>query len=81
MTRSILQQNKSYSFSDYFELSHPTKDIVPEFDYSYKLTKLPLPRGIFTGTLDRLCQTFYKKLLHISLTSEAAKRGLTEIKK
>ena len=74
MSKSILQQNRSYSFSDYFELSHPTKDIVAEFGYKYALTKLELPRGAFQGQLDRLRQMFYKKLPHISLTSEAAKR-------
>lgn len=76
MTKSILQANKSYSFSDYFELSYPTKDIVAEFGYSYKLTKLALPQGTFTGKLDRLRQAFYTKLPHISLTSETAKREM-----
>ncbi|XOF34833.1 MAG: hypothetical protein ACL93V_05970 [Candidatus Electrothrix sp. YB6] len=76
MSRSILQQDRSYSFSDYFELSHPTKDIVAEFGYSYELTKLPLPRGTFSGNLDRLRETFYRKLPRISLTSEAAKREM-----
>lgn len=76
MSRSILKQDRGYSFSDYFELSHPTKDIVAEFGYGYELTKLPLPQGAFTGKLDRLRETFYRKLPHISLTSEAAKREM-----
>ena len=76
MSMSILKQNTSYSFSDYFELSHPTRDIVAEFGYGYELTKLPLPQGAFTGTLTRLSDMFYKKLPHISLTSEAAKREM-----
>jgi len=74
MSKSILQPNTSYSFSDYFKLSYPTKDIVAEFGYGYQLTKLSLPRNTLTGTLARLQDTFYKKLPHISLTSEAAKR-------
>ncbi len=74
MNQSILKEDKSYSFSDYFELSHPAKDIVAEFGYAYKLTKLDLPRSAFNGNLDKLRQNFYKKLPHISLTSETAKR-------
>jgi len=76
MSKSILQPNTNYSFSDYFKLSYPTKDIVAEFGYEYKLTKLSLPRNSLTGTLERLQDTFYKKLPHISLTSEAAKREM-----
>lgn len=74
MGRSILTPGEQYSFSYYFKLSYPTKDIVAEFGYGYELTKLSLPRGRLTGTLEKLQQTFYKKLPHISLTSEAAKR-------
>lgn len=77
MNKSILQPNTSYSFSDYFKLSYPTKDIVAEFGYGYQLTKLSLPRNTLTGgTLTRLQDIFYKKLPHISLTSEAAKREM-----
>lgn len=76
MSMSILTQGRGYSFSDYFELSHSTKDIVAEFGYSYELTKLPLPRDTFSRTLDRLREMFYRKLPHISLTSEAAKREM-----
>lgn len=76
MSKSILQPNTSYSCSDYFKLSYPTKDIVAEFGYGYKLTKLSLPVHQLTGTLEKLQNTFYKKLPHISLTSEAAKREM-----
>ncbi len=44
MSQSILRADKSYTFSDYFELAYPTKDIVAEFDYHFKLQKLDLPR-------------------------------------
>lgn len=75
MKKSILQENRKYTFSDYFELANPTKDIVAEFGYIFKLRKLELPRcPIHNGALDRLRDIFYKKLPHISLTSEAAKR-------
>ncbi|HEC84422.1 MAG: hypothetical protein DRR19_08175 [Candidatus Parabeggiatoa sp. nov. 1] len=76
MSKSILQPDTSYSFADYFKLSYPTKDIVAEFGYGYELTKLSLPHGTLTGSLERLQHTFYTKLPHISLTSEAAKREM-----
>jgi hypothetical protein len=76
MTQSILKENKSYRFSDYFELPNPTKDIVAEFGYQFKLQKLDLPTTtpINMEALEKLKKTFYQKLPHISLTSEAAKR-------
>ena len=74
MHKAILQKDKSYTFSDYFHLAYPTKDIVAEFGYVYDLRKIPLPHGDLTDTLHKLKATFYKKLPRISLTSEAAKR-------
>ncbi len=73
-SKSILKEGKSYTFSDYFELNYPTKDIVAEFDYSYELKRLVLPSKTFKGDLDYLKKTYYKRLPHISLTSEIAKR-------
>ncbi|EDN67257.1 conserved hypothetical protein [Beggiatoa sp. PS] len=74
MKKSILTEN-SYTFSDYFKLPYSTKDIVAEFGYQFKLEQLTLPKKeIAHLTLDRLRTTFYKKLPHISLNSEAAKR-------
>jgi|SRR3990172_4866524 len=75
MKFSILKEDKKYTFSDYFELANPTKDIVAEFGYKFELKKLNLPKSpVSVGTLDKLRDTFYRKLPHISLTSEAAKR-------
>jgi hypothetical protein len=71
---SIISQDKSYSFSDYFEMNYPTEDIVGELGYQYELTKLTLPRGKVEHSLENLQAMFYKKLPHISLTSEIAKR-------
>ncbi len=74
MGKPILQQGKSYSFADYFELTYPTEDVVAEFGYQYELTKLGLPRAELEQPLDQLQAMFYRKLPHISLTSETAKR-------
>jgi len=76
MVKSILNKEKSYTFSDYFELNYPTKDIVAEFDYKYTLTRLILPKGKLNGELNRLKEAFYKRLPHISLTSETARRAV-----
>lgn len=71
---SILKKNKSYTFSDYFELSYPTEDIVAELGYQHQLTKLSLPRAVLNHSLDKLQAMYYEKLPYISLTSETAKR-------
>ena len=75
MKKSILEKEKSYTFSDYFKLPYPTRDIVAEFDYQFRLEKIELPKKQVSNlALDKLKDTFYKKLPHISLNSEAAKR-------
>jgi hypothetical protein len=74
MSKPILQKEKSYTFADYFELAYPTEDVVAEFGYKYELTRLDLPRAELDHPLDQLRAMFYKKLPHVSLTSETAKR-------
>ncbi|MDM8529963.1 hypothetical protein QUF63_02245 [Anaerolineales bacterium HSG25] len=74
MPRVILQE-KSYTSSDYFNLSYPTKDIIAEIGYTYSLQRISLPHGNVTDTLHKLKANFYKKLPKISLTSEATIRG------
>jgi hypothetical protein len=71
---SIINQGKSYTFSDYFELNYPTEDIINELGYEFLLTKLALPQGHVKHSLENLRAMFYKKLPHVSLTSETAKR-------
>ncbi len=75
MPQSILEEKKSYTFSDYFKLPYPTRDVVAEFGYQFKIQKLVLPN--YTDkvlNVEKLTDTFYKKLPHITLNSEAAKR-------
>lgn len=48
---------------------------MAEFGYQFKLRKINLPRiQPQQLSLEKLKQTFYKKLPHVSLNSEAAKR-------
>jgi len=74
--KSILEEGKSYTFSDYFNLANPTKEILSEFGYKFRLERINLPGHPFEGSLEKLKNTFYKKLPHISLNSETAKREM-----
>lgn len=72
---NILKAGKKYIFSDYFELSNPTKEVVAEFGYTYKFEELNLPKFTqVTPTLTGLRHNYIKKLPFISLISETAKR-------
>ena len=75
MPKSILKKDKKYTFSDYSELNHPTKEILAEFGYKYNFEELKLPETkIKIKSLEKLRHTYVKKLPFISLNSETAKR-------
>lgn len=75
MKHLILKDNKNYTFSDYFDLSYSTKEIVAELGYQFSLEKLQLPHLDFDNlAITQLKESLYKKLPHISLNSEMAKR-------
>ncbi len=75
MKKTILEENKAYTFSDYFKLPYSTRDILAELGYQFKIEKLELPKKHLKNlNCEKLRDTFYKKLPHISLNSEAAKR-------
>lgn len=75
MDKTILIANKSYTFSDFFNLANSIHEIVAEFGYQFHLQKLDLPKAqLPEGALTELQNNFYRKLPHISLNSEMAKR-------
>lgn len=76
MKSPILKENKNYTFADYFDLSYSTKDIIAELGYQFRLEKLALPCTaiIDNDKIIQLKENLYKKLPHISLNSEMAKR-------
>jgi len=76
MNKAILKKDQSYAFTDYFEINYPTEEVVAEFGYQYALTRLTLPRMSAAVTTDRLKDVFYKKLPHVSLTTETARREM-----
>jgi len=76
MKKSIFKKNKKYTFSDYFEMNHPTKEIAAEFGYSFAFEVIQLPKYSdydkdFVKTLQ---ETYYTILPKINLNSEIAKR-------
>lgn len=74
MSNTILKANRSYTFADYFELNYPTEDILTELGYQYQLARLALPTAQREIIVEGLRQTLYKRLPHVSLNSETARR-------
>ena len=75
MRTKIFTKDKNYTFSDYFEMSHPTREILAAFDYHYAFEEICLPQtDLEIGSLDKLRNTYIKKLPLISLNSEASRR-------
>lgn len=73
----ILGTERSYTFSQYFELKIEAQDLAKEFGYSFERKWLKLPQ--YTGELDLSPQTqdHIKEVLpHVSLTSDRAKREI-----
>ena len=77
MKRSILQPGQSYTFSSYFDLPFQPEDILAEFGYSFKKTRLPTSTSYPNIYLDRLVslkERIEESLPYISTTSETARR-------
>lgn len=78
MSRSpLLDPNRSYTFSNYFELGFAVDDLVAEFGYSFKRKFIDLPQ--YYGTLDRLAdlkQRIEEVLPFVDLENEATRREI-----
>lgn len=78
MTRQpLLDPNRSYTFSNYFELGLPVDDLVAEFGYSFERKFLHLPQ--YSGTLDRLIelkQRIEEVLPYVDLENETTRREM-----
>lgn len=73
----LLDPNRSYTFSNYFELGFPVDDLVAEFGYSFERKFLDLPQ--YSGTLDRLLelkQRIEEVLPYVDLENEATRREI-----
>lgn len=73
----LLDPNRSYTFSNYFELGFAVDDLVAEFGYSFERKFLDLPQ--YSGTLDRLAdlkQRIEEVLPFVDLENEATRREI-----
>ncbi|MBX9254281.1 hypothetical protein H1Q63_10065 [Desmonostoc muscorum CCALA 125] len=73
----LLDPNRSYTFSNYFELGFAVDDLVAEFGYSFERKFLELPQ--YSGTLDRLAelkQRLEEVLPFVDLENEATRREI-----
>lgn len=71
----ILQLDKSYIFSDYFELPYAPADILAEFNCTYERKRLELPK--YAGELkclDFLSRYLPRNLAYVNPISEMARR-------
>lgn len=73
----LLDPNRSYTFSNYFELGFAVDDLVAEFGYSFERQFLELPQ--YSGSLDRLAelkQRIEEVLPFVNLENEATRREI-----
>ena len=71
----ILDQDRSYTFRSYFEMSHEPEDILAEFGYGFAQETLTLPAGDRPlPLLPELRQRIERTLPIVTLTSEMARR-------
>ncbi|MBD2453409.1 hypothetical protein H6G80_04895 [Nostoc sp. FACHB-87] len=74
---TLLDPNRSYTFSNYFELGFAVDDLVTEFGYTFERKFLNLPQ--YSGTLDRVAelkQRLEEILPYIDLENEATRREI-----
>lgn len=78
MAGKIFKEGKKYTFSDYFEMKHPTDEIVAELGYSFSTQELTLPSSteMEKEVIEGLRSSYYAVIPKISVNSEAAKREL-----
>lgn len=73
----LLEPNRSYTFSNYFELGFAVDDLVAEFGYSFERKFLDLPE--YSGELDRIAdlkQRIEEILPFVDLENEATRREI-----
>ena len=76
MSKSIFVEGKRYSFSDYFNMSNPSEEIISELGYGLDFQEMsfPLVSDIEQGTVDRIKNFHHRLLPKITTNSEIAKR-------
>lgn len=76
MKKSIFEQGKRYSFSDYFNMGHPSEEIIAELGYrlSQEEAVLPTSSHINQDLADTLKNHYHRLLSKITVNSETTKR-------
>jgi hypothetical protein len=76
MKTSIFSENKKYTFSDYFDMTASTEDIVTELGYQFSVEKLNLPiqTNYDSDIITKLNNNYNSIFAQINLSSELAKR-------
>ena len=74
--KNIFKEGRKYTFSDYFEMGHPTAEIAAALGYTFAIQTIALPRSqnISPDILEQVRSTYYALVPKISLNSEIAKR-------
>ena len=72
---SIIDPNKSYTFSDYFKMNPPIDELTRYFGYQHKNHIYQLPQAKIDETyFASLHQELNETLLYVNLTNEVARR-------
>ncbi len=75
MKRKIINENQSYTFSDYFKMRVSAEDAVNYFGYSKENARIVLPRSEKElPTLSALFAIIEDAIFHISLENEITRR-------
>jgi hypothetical protein len=72
---SIIDPQKSYTFSDYFKLNPPVDELLRYFGYQHQIQSYQLPhKAIDSSYFTSLQQELTETLLYVDLSSEVARR-------
>ena len=75
MRRSLIDPQKSYTFSDYFQLNIPVDELATYFGYTHDVQSYQLPKkAVDTAYFASLNQEIAEFLLYVDLSSESARR-------
>lgn len=75
MSRKIIDENQSYTFSDYFKMRISTEDAVNYFGYSKANARISLPKSErHFPSLSALFEIIEDAIFHISLENEITRR-------
>ena len=75
MRKPIIDKNKSYTFSDYFNLNLSAEDVVAEFGYKFSFANLDLPKASLDNVpLASLKAEYARKMQFVGLQNEIGRR-------